>query len=73
MGWSVKRIEQFRLGANPNLFELYLLDHAHPFHMFLALLALVLLFIGLWTHDIMLIGLNCAIGASGHLFCWLQK
>ena len=73
MSWVEKRIQQYKEGKNPNLFEKIALEHGHPVNFLASLLALAALVYGLWMHNWAWIIVACLLGAVGHLYCRLQK
>ena len=73
MSWAEKRIQQYREGRKPNIFEKIALGYGHPINFLAHLLALAALVYGLWERSYAWIIVAVLLGAVGHLYCRLQK
>lgn len=73
MGWVEKRIQQYRDGKNPNIFEKIALEHGHPVNFLASILSLAALIYGLWMQSWAWIIVAVLLAIVGHLYCRLQK
>ncbi len=73
MGWVEKRIDALKRGRKLTWIERRMLEHANPVHLFLLLIAAVVLVTGLWENNVSYSLVGLAIALLGHVYCWMQK
>ncbi len=73
MGWSDKKINDYKLGQKATWLEKLMLEHANPINLIASLLAFLIFSYGLWLNNLAYVAVAIVLGLIGHIYCWLQQ
>lgn len=71
--WVKKKIESYRQGREATWLEKRVLEHANPVHWVLAVIGLIVIIYGLWTHAFLLIIFGIVFNIIGHVYTWIYE